>query len=408
MPQLESGQSRRCARRAAGKATAVRSGVVLACAVGGALTGCHSEPSPTPVQPSTSLHTAHVATTAPTTAPSESSRTVATVNGIVITQSDLYQPLIESYGLTMLQNVMLLKLARQVAAESHVVVTPSDVQAERAATLAGLFPDATPADYAGLLDQFLRTKNLSAVQFDMLIETNANLRKVTLLHMPVFTDDQLRIAFGQRYGENRIVHDIQVPNMAEAAVAKRRVDSGEPFEQVAKDMSDNPRTRANGGQLPPFSHQAPNVPTALKDMAFSLKVGAVSDPVQDGTEYHILRLDAIIPPKVVKFEDVKADVRKMLEDTWTRLEIDQLRNQLAQRALRSIHIDDPALAAQWQQMLDRQNKQRDRDEVRQEISREHADTASTATSGTTAALRPPATMPGAASAAPGTPPAVSK
>jgi parvulin-like peptidyl-prolyl isomerase len=412
---------------AAGSTVAVRSGVVLACAAT-LLAGCRSD---TPTLSSSSRTTAtqtrpeqreagsSSTAAGPTTAPAEPVRIVATVNGLKISQADLYQPLVESYGLAMLQNVMLLKLAQQLTAQVHLIVTPADVQSERAGTLAGLFPDAAPSDYAGLLDQFLRTKNLSAVQFDLLVQTNANLRKVVALHMPVFTDDLLRQAFGQRYGENRVVRDIQVPNMALAAQAKRRVGGGEAFEKVATELSDDPRTRQQGGELPAFSNQAPNVPQAIKDAVFALKVGEVSDPVQDGTEYHILRLDGIIPPKVVKFEDVKADVRKTLEDQWVRFRIDQLRSSLAQVALQTIHIDDPALAAQWQKMLDRQqNRQRDREDIRQQLSKEHADAnaptsavaATQAAAAATQAEKPPATMPGAASvpAAPGVPPAVQK
>ena len=345
--------------------------------------GCKSSPPPSPTTPPPAFvrpptpSPQPVLHVAPTTAPATGDAlSVATVHGVTITRSDLYRPLVESYGLPMLQTVMLLKLSQQVADQNHVTVTPADVRTERTRMLADVFPDAPAGDDETLLDQLLKQQNITRPQFEMVLQTNANLRKVVEPHLPAFTDDQLRQAFGLRYGENRQVSDIEVPNMRVAAEVKQRLDAGEPFGQVASEFSDDPRTRNLGGELPPFSAQSPNMPQAIRDAVFSMQVGKVSDVVQDGSSYHILKLERIFPPRVVKFEDVKESVRKILQDSWIRLAIRQLREQLSQEAIQTVHIDDPELNAQWQKRLEQQkNRPHDRDMIREELNRMHATTA---------------------------------
>lgn len=338
---------------------------------------------------------------APTTAPAV--QPLAVVNGMDILPQELYQPLVEAYGRVMLQDVMLLKLAKQQAAHAGITITPADIQAERVRMLQQGFPDASPSDYDQLLEQFLRQKNLSRVQYDLIVETNANLRAVVLPKMPAFSEEQIHQAFGQLYGENRQISDIEVPNMTVYGEVQRRLAAGEPFAQVASELSDDPRGRSDGGLLPPFSDQDQNIPAAIKNAAFSLKVGQVSpDPISTGNNLHVIRLDAIIPPRVVKFEDVRASVLQTIQDQWTKLAIDQLRNYLGQLAIATTHINDPTLAHQWQQMLDRQRMaNQDRDQVRKELDRQRdLDKQRDALA---AAAHPPATQPGAGpvSAAPG-------
>jgi len=222
------------------------------------------------------------------------------------------------------------------------------------------------------------------------------------------SEDQVRAGFSQLYGENRVVHDIELTNVLEAAEARRRIAGGKSFEKVAQEMSLDRQTAAVGGELPPFTAQS-NVPKAIKDAAFSMKIGDISDPLAVGGATHLVKLVNIIPPKIVKYEDVKDSVRELLNEQGIQFAIKNYRNQLAEVALQTMKIQDPVLNAQWKDRLEQQSaKIRDRDSALKELNRErqNATTNPTPTNGAGPAAqplpeRPPATMPGAV--APGGP-----
>ncbi|HSV14494.1 MAG TPA: peptidyl-prolyl cis-trans isomerase, partial [Tepidisphaeraceae bacterium] len=329
--------------------TATAVGLVL-------LPGCrsNSQPAPPPAVESTGNNTPPPTTTVaqpPTTntATLSGSDIVATVNGWNITRQELEQPLIDAHGLTILLNLVQLNLAKQQTTKMGLHVSPEDVQRERQVTFNKLFPDATAGDDENLLDQFLRQQHSSRAEFDLTIETNAHLRKAAEVQLPgKITEEMMHSAFGQLYGENRQVRDIELGNMREVGAAQARLAKGEPFAQVAQEMSLDRRTAAVGGELPPFSAQSPNIPQAIKDIAQTLKQGQVSpDAVVVESKYHLIKLERIIPPKVVKYEDVKDSVRKTLEEQWIEFAMREYRNQLAQVAVQTMNIRDPVLAEQW-------------------------------------------------------------
>jgi foldase protein PrsA len=406
--------------------------VTAACAGPALLPGCHSSAPPAPApapaprveaprpfEPMPPAPTTQVVE--PSKAASYGSEIIALANGIPITRQQLEQPLIEAYGLGILLNLVQLELARQQAERLNVHISPEDVRAERERTFAKMFTTAQKSDYEQFLDQFLRQQHLSRAEFDLVVEVNAYLRKVSQIQVAgKFGEEELRSAFSQLYGENRQVRDIVLSNIREVAEAKQRLAKGEPFEQVAREMSQDPRSAALGGELPPFSAQSPNMPDVIKNSAFTLKVDGESDALVDGSTYHLIKLIRVIPPKIVKYEDVKDSVRQTVEDEWIeKLAMPGYRNQLAQLALQTMQINDPVLREQWNQKLEQQRSAiRDRDSALQKMNQDRQNAATQpAASGPTESIpasppaaagqspaveRPPATMPGAS--APGSSP----
>jgi len=115
-------------------------------------------------------------------APAVSNDTViARMDDISVTMGDLQQPLLESYGLNVLLNVVQLQLAKQVATNAKVTVTQADVERERKTTLDRMFRDAPAADHDALFEQFLQQQRSSRSEFDIVMAVNANLRKVALV-----------------------------------------------------------------------------------------------------------------------------------------------------------------------------------------------------------------------------------
>ena len=197
--------------------------------------------------------------------------------GVTIDREELATPLIETYGLNLLMLRIQLVVARHDAEAAKVSVTPEDVANERATTIKNLFSNAEPKDYAQLLPQFLQQQNMSMAQFDIVVETNAILRKIAQpLCAGKVSDANIKQAFDLQYGAKVQIRDIKVSRLLDAQKAKDLLAQGVSFEKVAKEMSIDPQTRDLGGLWPPFTSANTDIKDAFKEQAFALKEGDVS------------------------------------------------------------------------------------------------------------------------------------
>jgi peptidyl-prolyl cis-trans isomerase D len=91
-----------------------------------------------------------------------------------------------------------------------------------------------------------------------------------------------------------------------AAVLIERIEAGEDFAQLAETASDDPGSKANGGDLGYFS-RGTMVPE-FEDAAFSLEPGTLSGPIRTNYGIHILRVEDRKPAESRSFEETKADI----------------------------------------------------------------------------------------------------
>ena len=297
---------------------------------------------------------------------------VAHVNGRPILLSQLQKPLMEAYGLEVLTYVVQLDLAKQKAQEQHIKYTDADFSAEMDRTMKAGFEGAAKEDYPALLEQLLEKKHLSRVEFDLVLQTNAIIRKIAEPQVQAqmkdqVTDDKLQETFNAVYGETVFVRHIQCANPQEAEQVKARLAAGEKFETLVHTMSRNGLTAPSDGELPSFSRQSQwwrndatkgKVPQGFKDFAFApgAKVGDYSDTIQADGAYHILKLERKVEPKVIKFADVKETLRANLQEQALTQGVVILRNQLAQMARESLKIDEPTLKKQYEDRLEAAKK----------------------------------------------------
>ena len=364
--------------------------------------GCAENAPPAPaVQPP--IHS----TANPTAATTQSAEPVAIVNGKPIARDQLVKPLVESYGLNLLLQIIQLELSRQDAAKAGVSVTPADIRNERAIMLKGFFPDAETGDYDQLLAQLLKQQAITPPQWEILLETNAGLRKMAApICAGKITDENIRQAFDVQYGGMVRIRDIQISNLAEAQEVKRRLTTGEKFEDVARTMSRDPRIAALGGEWPPFSAKSTTVSDVIKQQAFGLKVGEVSDTLNTEGVFHVIKVEERLAPKLAKFDDpTRESLRTALMDGLVQNTMKILRNQLAAEAMQPniMQIKDPELKRQFDQKVDehKQVAQEEENARRQQtVKRLFPSTAplppATLPTHTEAGDRPPATKSGAA------------
>ncbi|MEA2736395.1 MAG: hypothetical protein QOE14_2846 [Humisphaera sp.] len=330
---------------------------------------------------------------------------VARVGGASVTLEQLQRPLFQGYGLNILLNLVQLEVAKENAAKAGVKVTPDDVARETEMTIDRMFEQSNEKlvdkmnaarekgdeakakeigeqlkkDNATAFDQFLQNQHITRAEFDIVTETNAYLRKIAepMLEGKI-SEDNLKEAFRSLYGENVKCRHIQCSNMQEIQEAKARLDKGEAFAKVAKEMSRNAGTAQLGGELPPFSVNTQGLPQAFKDAAFALKKeGDISDTVVAEGGFHLIQLVKRIPPKAVKFEDVRDGLRKDLYARAVDATVKSLRQQLGIQAAQNLVINDPVLKQQWQDKLEKRDATiKDRDQLRKQfqLERERAAT----------------------------------
>lgn len=110
---------------------------------------------------------------------------------------------------------------------------------------------------------------------------------------------------------------ILVKTEEEAKSVKERLDAGEKFEDLAKELSTD-SSKDNGGSLgvAPVSNYDPDFSKAL----LALEEGQVSDPVKTQFGYHIIRLNK----KHDSFEDNKEDIISALLDEQYEAYVNEL------------------------------------------------------------------------------------
>ncbi len=294
------------------------------------------------------------ATTAPAPAPAGPA-TVARIGGLSVSRTELDELLYKSYGINLLARLVELDMARQALAKKGLSVTDADVAAERRRSMEGMFPadKDKPENFDQDFAQLKAREHLTDTEFDLLVHTNATLRKLAHPQVgPQVSEASVHQAFELLYGANRVISDITVQNMVEAAEVHRRLAAGEAWATVVPEMSIDPQTRESGGRWPPFSAKTPGVPPALMEAAFSLSVGQVSaEPIVEGPRYHVIKLLAVIPPKLVDYDQVKADVRRQVEDQLEQQFVNQFREQIKQATVAGLQIDDPTLKGAWDAMI---------------------------------------------------------
>jgi parvulin-like peptidyl-prolyl isomerase len=189
-------------------------------------------------------------------------------------------------------------------------------------------------------------------EFMISMERNAHLRKLVEADLRI-TEETLREEFARRYGARVQVRHIQIPQRDNHGLSEalELLARGSDFADVARQLSKNPTTAARGGEMEPFTFDDPNNPAALREAAFALKEGGVSNPVLAGQFFHILKAERRIPADRARFEDKRDEVEKSLRERAIPQAMGKLAVDLFQEA--KITVLDSKLRGKYQEFLDR-------------------------------------------------------
>jgi len=140
--------------------------------------------------------------------------------------------------------------------------------------------------------------------------------------------------------ERRRVAHILVKTKDEALTIQKKLGAGESFAELAKKDSIDTQSKTIGGDLGWIKKK--DVPPAFSPV-LTFKTDQVSDPIESKFGWHLIKVTAIEPPKPMKFEEAKDEVKtSLLERKKTERRAEWVSKL---RAAAKIKIDDKNLRA---------------------------------------------------------------
>jgi peptidyl-prolyl cis-trans isomerase SurA len=107
-----------------------------------------------------------------------------------------------------------------------------------------------------------------------------------------------------------------------AADLRKKASGGEDFASLAREYSDDPATKANGGLLGEFFIQGLVPP--YSNAVESLKTGEISRPIQSEHGFHIIKVLERVDEKVPTYEELQEEIRSYLNNQKLKAKLDEL------------------------------------------------------------------------------------
>jgi peptidyl-prolyl cis-trans isomerase C len=262
---------------------------------------------------------AHAQETAPAAPAADPNAVVAIVNGQPITEADITLAMSE-----LDQQFAQLPDDKKRAAAVSALIEIRLMAAEGVAK--GIDKDAEFMRRMALLN----SRALHAAVIDQEIASK-------------ITEADIRARYDRYVAETPPVNEVKashilVKTKEEADAIIKRLDAGEDFAAIAKELSQDPGSGANGGDLGYFG-PGQMVPDFEK-AAFALEVGQYTkEPVQTQFGWHVIKVEDKRSQQPPAFEDVKEQFRSLvLRERYFEL-VTKLRGAA------TVEISDPALKA---------------------------------------------------------------
>jgi hypothetical protein len=259
-----------------------------------------------------------------------------------VTWEELRPLLAERAGASILEELFLERqLDRMVTARSKMV-SQELLDAEERELVASLSDD--PARAMVLLNELRAAQGLGEKRWKSLLKRNAAMRLLVQDDVKV-TPDAIEAVIDAQHGARRQCRVMALPNLDSCAKARMRLDAGEPFGEVAADMSTD-RSAARGGLVLPVSRLDPSWPSSFRQTLWSLQKGKVSSPVLIDNGYVFIRFEDEIAGDPEKAMQAKSGAERAVRRGQERILMENLAKQLRQ-AQRNVTIFDDSILDVW-------------------------------------------------------------
>ena len=198
--------------------------------------------------------------------------------------------------------------------------------------------DQTKKQLGDSFDSQLKTAGYTEETFKDSIKQSLAFQEGLKKHIKL-TDEDLKTAWKTFHPEVE-AQIIQVASENDAKDVNKAADKGDDFSKLAKDKSTDTTTKEDGGKVK-FDSTTTTVPTEVKEAAFKLKDGQVSDVITStntstyATEYYVV--------KMVKNQNKGNDMDKYKKElkeiaTDTKLSDSTFRNKVIGEVLKDANV----------------------------------------------------------------------
>ena len=280
-------------------------------------------------------------------------RPAALVDTVPVTWGELRESVTEAAGAEALREIILERGLSELLLDRGIVIDDAAVAAERELFITSLNPDPDLA--LRLLDEIRARQGLGTTRFRKLLWQNAALRALVRERAEI-TPEAVARMFELVHGPKRQARLIIVPNLAAVDTVSARLEAGEPFADVAVEVSTDP-SAARGGLLEPMSKVDDTYPTAVREAIFQLEplgnnedlrptsLGLTSMPILLDNGYAILKLERKFAATRTELSEVREEMERLVRINQERVLMDQLARNILLDA--NVTVIDAALHESW-------------------------------------------------------------
>ena len=241
--------------------------------------------------------------------------TVATVGDEKITKDELYEVLVQSAGQEALTAMIDDKVVALELKKEKVSISDKEVDAELA-----IYVENAGGQEA--FDAALKQNAMTEKEFKENIIDYLSIRKIIEPRIEI-TDEDIKAYFEENkesFNEEEEVaaSHILVKDEATANKVAKKLADGEDFAALAKEFSTDTMSAENGGELGFFPRG--KMVAEFEEVAFSMKVDAISDPVKTEHGYHIIHVTDKKAAKEAVFNDHKEEIKGLLLEEGVQAE----------------------------------------------------------------------------------------
>jgi foldase protein PrsA len=236
-------------------------------------------------------------------------KAVAKIDGEAISKDELYDVMVEQYGATTVEQLIADKIVAAEAKKEKINITDEELNKE---------VDKLKESYGGeeVFNQVLASNNTTVDVLKEDLKNYLTMRKLIEPQIEI-SDEELKTYFDENkdsLGEAEQVKasHILVEDEATANEIKQKLADGADFAELAKEYSTDEGSKGNGGELGFFPKGT--MVTEFEDVAFSLPINEISDPVKSDYGYHIIKVEEKKEAKEANFDDSKATIKETLID----------------------------------------------------------------------------------------------
>lgn len=258
---------------------------------------------------------------------------VSRVNGQAISYEELARECIERHGVEVLDNVINRTLIQQACAQAGISVSSAEVNQEvtRIAKKFGL-----PDDQWEKMLQAER--GLTPIQYRRdVIWPMLALKKLAGREVQITRED-LEKAYDDAYGPRAKVRMMVLENIRHATeIWEKAKANPDEFENLARDYSVEPNSRALGGTVPPIRRNS-GAHEELRKTAFRMKTpGEISGVIQtDVNQFVILKFEGFTDP----IEHDPKDVQVTLSEELRERQVQQMVAETFEKLKKGARIDN--------------------------------------------------------------------